>query len=124
MVQPLEAGVVRAIHVRDGQFVRAGDLLIELDPTAPEADAERLALEHTSALLQLARGQALLSALEGRGEPTLAVPSTVDAARRSEAQRLLSGQYAEYQTRRERVSADIARREAELLLCRLARVLA
>ncbi|HEX9328418.1 MAG TPA: biotin/lipoyl-binding protein, partial [Reyranella sp.] len=33
LVQPLEAGIVRAIHIRDGQRVRAGDVLIELDPT-------------------------------------------------------------------------------------------
>ena len=33
MVQPLEAGVVRAIHVRDGQTVKAGEVLLELDPT-------------------------------------------------------------------------------------------
>src|SRR5438046_8312253 len=33
VVQPFETGVVRAIYVPDGQPVKAGDLLIELDPT-------------------------------------------------------------------------------------------
>src|SRR5271156_3703766 len=33
-IQPLEIGTVRAIHVQEGQAVQAGDLLIELDPTA------------------------------------------------------------------------------------------
>ena len=32
VVQPFETGVVRSIQVQDGQAVRAGDLLIELDP--------------------------------------------------------------------------------------------
>src|SRR6202521_294021 len=32
-IQPFETGVVRAIHVRDGMAVKAGDRLIELDPT-------------------------------------------------------------------------------------------
>ena len=32
VIQPLDSGVVRAIHVTDGQDVHAGDLLIELDP--------------------------------------------------------------------------------------------
>lgn len=112
-VQPLEAATVKAIHVHDGQFVRAGEVLIELDPTAPMADADRLAAEHTAALLQLARGQALLAALESAGAPSLPPLKDVDATRRQEAVRLLQGQYAEYQTRRERVAADIARREAE-----------
>ena len=38
VVQPFETGVVRAIHVRDGQVVKAGDVLIELDPTINEAE--------------------------------------------------------------------------------------
>jgi len=38
VVQPLEIGVVRAIHVHDGQRVRAGDVLIELDPTISDAE--------------------------------------------------------------------------------------
>ena len=33
VIQPFETAVVRAIHVRDGQRVKAGDILIELDPT-------------------------------------------------------------------------------------------
>jgi hypothetical protein len=33
IIQPFESGVVSAIHVRDGQTVRAGDVLISLDST-------------------------------------------------------------------------------------------
>src|SRR5882762_9441086 len=33
VIQPFETAVVRAIRVQDGQTVRAGDILIELDPT-------------------------------------------------------------------------------------------
>ncbi|MDP3221713.1 MAG: biotin/lipoyl-binding protein, partial [Rubrivivax sp.] len=38
VVQPLEAGVIRAIHVRDGDKVTAGQVLIELDATSAAAD--------------------------------------------------------------------------------------
>src|SRR6201998_2930175 len=38
LIQPFETGVVRAIHVRDGQSVKAGEVLIELDPTMTEAE--------------------------------------------------------------------------------------
>src|SRR6516225_2417090 len=37
-IQPFETGVVRAIHVADGQRVRAGEVLIDLDPTINQAD--------------------------------------------------------------------------------------
>ncbi|MGC4397506.1 HlyD family type I secretion periplasmic adaptor subunit [Hydrogenophaga sp. T2] len=112
-IQPLEAATVKSIHVRDGQFVRAGDLLMELDPTAPEADAARVAVEHTAALLQRARGQALLAALAAGRAPALPRQPGVDGARQREAERLLQGEYAEYQSQRERIAADVARREAE-----------
>ena len=41
LIQPLEAGVVRSIHVREGQRVRAGDPLVDLDPTESEVDLDR-----------------------------------------------------------------------------------
>ncbi|MCK7490615.1 MAG: biotin/lipoyl-binding protein [Comamonadaceae bacterium] len=49
VVQPMESGVVRAIRVREGQAVAAGDILIELDPTEAEADEARLAAELAAA---------------------------------------------------------------------------
>lgn len=112
-IQPLETATVKAILVRDGQQVRAGDVLIELDPTAPLADSDRLGAEHVSASLQLERGQALLRALEGGGPPSLPALPGVPPERRLEAVRLLMSQHAEHQSRRDRVAADLARREAE-----------
>ena len=42
VIQPFETGVVRAIHVQDGQAVKAGEVLIELDPTINRAEQEHL----------------------------------------------------------------------------------
>lgn len=39
VIQPLETGVIKAIHVQEGQRVKKGQLLIELDPTLRQADA-------------------------------------------------------------------------------------
>ncbi|MDI6763616.1 MAG: HlyD family type I secretion periplasmic adaptor subunit [Thermodesulfobacteriota bacterium] len=40
VIQPRETGVIRAIHVEEGQKVKKGDLLIELDPTMSQAEVE------------------------------------------------------------------------------------
>jgi hemolysin D len=37
-VQPLESAIVKAVHVKEGDLVREGDLLIELDPTLNAAE--------------------------------------------------------------------------------------
>jgi hemolysin D len=38
LIQPFETGVVSAIHVHDGQSVKAGEVLIELDPSIAAAE--------------------------------------------------------------------------------------
>jgi hemolysin D len=43
VIQPIATGQVRAIHVRDGQEVKQGQTLIELDPTIAFAERDRLA---------------------------------------------------------------------------------
>lgn len=68
-IQPFEAGVVAAIHVQDGQVVRQGDLLIELDPTQQRADRDRVANEYRAVLVEAARLRALIA-----GDHTFATP--------------------------------------------------
>lgn len=55
VVQPFETGVVRAIKVRDGQMVQAGDALIELDPTMTEAERDHLRSDLVAEKLNIAR---------------------------------------------------------------------
>jgi hemolysin D len=66
VIQPFETGVVRAIHVRDGQGVHAGEVLIELDPTMNEAERNHLRSDLTSAQLDAAR---LTAALRKAADP-------------------------------------------------------
>ena len=42
VVQPLETAIVRAINVREGQKVHAGEVLARLDPTFSGADVSAL----------------------------------------------------------------------------------
>jgi hemolysin D len=61
LIQPLEAGVVRAILVHDGQQVRAGESLIELDPTITTAERDRVQGDLVAAQLDVARLRATLA---------------------------------------------------------------
>lgn len=114
VIQPMETAVVKAIHVRDGQAVQAGQVLIELDATSAAADSERLRNEVVTARLEALRAQALLTALASNTSPKLTPLTGVDAARLGAEQSQASGQHQEYQARRLQLQAEIARRQAEL----------
>ena len=117
VIQPLEASVVKAIAVHDGQVVRAGDLLVELDSTATHADLERLQREWWEAQADVGRAQALLA-----GTPLLPARPTGDLPpgagempaeiRRSE-QALLDSRFAEQRAKLGSLNADVARRQAD-----------
>jgi hemolysin D len=113
-IQPFETASIQAIRVTDGQRVRAGDVLIELDATTTAADSERLAGELAAAHLQVARGRAMLVSLDTAREPGMEAPMGVDALRLQQARQQLAGQWLEYTARLNRVLADTERRQAEL----------
>jgi hemolysin D len=113
-IQAFETATVKAIHVTDGQSVKAGEVLIALDATTTQADLAHITGELMAAGLQVARASAMLAALDGGKPPVLLRPPGVDAARLQEAQRLLLGQHDEYLAKLMRVEAEIGRREAEL----------
>lgn len=54
-IQPLETGVVSAIHVQDGDHVAAGQVLIELDRTVTQAERRRVLQDLILAQLDAAR---------------------------------------------------------------------
>lgn len=126
IIQPMETATVKAIHVRDGQQVKAGDVLIELDATTAAADVTRIGNDYLTTRLQAERSRAMLAAIgfaapsprrgEGRGEghPVLPPLPDVPENRRKHEQIILDGQYSEYQAKLASLDANIARREAEL----------
>ena len=72
-VQPLESSIVKAIHVKEGQRVQAGDLLLELDPTLSAAEFQADADKFGFNQLEQARLAAELThrsaQYEGIGQP-------------------------------------------------------
>jgi hemolysin D len=65
VVQPLDTGIVAAIHVNDGDHVKAGDVLVELNTTQAVADRDRYRRDLLQARLNLARLRGLAAALSG-----------------------------------------------------------
>src|SRR6516162_284660 len=112
VIQPFETGVVRAIHVRDGQSVRAGEVLIELDPTMNEAKRNHLRSDLTSAQLDAAR---LHAALSGAADPVAefrppeGAPANLVAMQRQ----FLASQESEFAAKLASLDRQRAQKEAE-----------
>ena len=103
-VQHKDGGVVNAIHVREGQHVRAGDVLIEL--SAPELKAAERAL--TSDYLTLLAQRARLLA-ERSGQRDFAPPAefaTLSPADRELAAQVMQLQRSEMHARSGSISAQ------------------
>ena len=114
IIQSFDTATVTAIHVADGQSVKAGEVLIELDAASTQADTRRLHQDLVSARLQAARARAMLEAIAAERARTIHVIEGVSKARREQEQAILDGQYGDFRARLTRIEADFARREAEL----------
>ncbi|MFC4291441.1 HlyD family type I secretion periplasmic adaptor subunit [Sphingorhabdus arenilitoris] len=66
VIQPIEIGAIRKIHVKNGQYVRKGDILVELDPTLASADTAQSTQTLLSAQVIKARNKALIDHMNGR----------------------------------------------------------
>lgn len=108
VIQPLEAGVVRSISVRDGQRVKAGEVLLELDATTTAADRDRLQREFWEAEADVSRVTATLS---GRAMPALGAQVPREVAANQHA--MLANRLAEHRSRTASLQADVARKQAE-----------
>jgi hemolysin D len=112
VIQPFEMGIVRAIHVRDGQQVKAGDVLVELDPTINESDRDHLRSDLMATQLEIARLKAGLAdmknPLDGFDPPVNATPAQVDMQRD-----YLIKQTAEYRAKIEGLDRQLEQKQAE-----------
>jgi hemolysin D len=112
VIQPFETGVVRSIRVQDGQAVKAGDVLIELDPTVNAAERDHLRDDLLAEQLNIAR---LHAALAGGDNPVADFTPHADAnpALISAQRQLLLNQVTEHRAKIAALARQQAQKEAE-----------
>lgn len=112
LIQPIEIGYVRAIHVRNGQHVTAGQLLVELDPTLAGADAAAAGAGLLNNELQSARNAALLAHLQGK--PAHFVPPSGTSAEIARTQQqFIASAVAEFEGERAGLAQRRVQHQAE-----------
>lgn len=117
VIQPAEVGVVKKILVADGQRVRAGEVLVELEAaaTATAAETERSRDALIAAKLESARYDALARAAQGlSSRPAFAPPAGVPKILAAAEARAMDSQYHEHRAKLAALDAEVAKRAAEV----------
>jgi len=119
-IQPLQKAVVQKILVTEGQTVKKGQPLIELDSTLTGADKNRSSGELKNLQLQLAvytaLNKALAQAATNNAAPALNLDSipTVTTSDQRLHEQLLQEQWLNYQARRSALLHGLTKTKAEL----------
>jgi hemolysin D len=108
-IASVEVASVRTIFVTEGQNVKAGDLLLELDAKAFEAEEHKAIAEVTAAHLEIARSRALIAAIDHHRLPALAPMSEAPKVQYEETRSQLTGQYLDYLARLTQLDGEITR---------------
>lgn len=119
LVQPLETSVIKAVHVKDGDHVVKGQVLVELDPTAANADKASLQEQLAAAQSEALRTRTLLDALsqpEPFAQTTVAtsLPTSRQTSTQAAVQAQLRAEWQDIRARFLKVDAEVMRRQAEI----------
>ena len=145
-LQPLEAGIVKRVLVKDGDAVQIGQVLVELDATNASADSASVQEQLSAATSEEQRASLLMTALrtgkaplpplplgevrgrDGAFEPHAASPSsgsglqaaarTASEGQRSRASPQLQAEWLDITAKLSKLSAEQSRRQAEIATVR------
>ncbi len=112
----VDVASVKALHVEEGQFVKAGDVLIELDTGMPDAERDKAEGDVTASKLQMARSRALIAAVDSLRPPQLPKISGISDDKWQAAKSHVEGQYQDFLAKLEKLDGDIQKFEQALPL--------
>ncbi|MEY2860683.1 MAG: hypothetical protein RL392_1141 [Pseudomonadota bacterium] len=125
VIQPLEASVVKAVLVKDGDKVKMGQVLVELDPTMAAADKTSVQEQLNAATSEELRTQALLQMLSKEKQyskeiralaPDLTIKNQTQTQNQInvQIQAQLQSEWQDIQAKLSKLQAEGQRRQAEI----------
>lgn len=108
-IASVDVASVHALHVVEGQFVKAGQPLLELDTSASDAERDKATGDAVVATLQAARSKALIKGVDTLSVPRLPVLDQVPQDQWRAEQSHLEGQYRDFRSKLDRIEGDIHR---------------
>ncbi len=126
LIQPLERSVVKQVLVKDGQHVKAGQALVELDPTSASADKATIDEQLKASVSDVIRSRTLLQALRTpqttvatlQGQLQKDIPAGWTAPEKKAAQAQLDAEWSDITAKLAKLGAEYRRRQAEIATVR------
>ena len=115
-IASVETAKVVGLFVEEGQHVKAGDLLIELDARASDSDHQKAEGDRQLALLQMERSKALLVAIQNNKPPILQPIKSVSEVHYQNELSHLADQWNDYTAKRAHLSSQVKRYSSALPL--------
>lgn len=105
----VDVASVKALYVQEGQQVKTGDVLIELDTSMSDAERDKAAGESFMSILEVAGARALISAIDSGRPPRLPQLSGITADKLATARLNLNARYTDFLAKLKRIEGDIER---------------
>jgi hemolysin D len=117
-IASVDVASVRAVYVVEGQTVKSGDVLVELDAGTFEAEERKAEGDVNAARVEMARSRALITAIDTNRPPVLAPIRGVPGEKFDEAKSQLAGQFRDYLAKLAKLDGEIERYSLVLPLAR------
>ena len=108
-IASVEIAKVVAVHVVEGDAVKAGDLLIELDARGSDSERDKADSVRQLAQLQMERSKALIHAVASDVPPVLGKVDGIEAVLHQSETRHVADQWNDYVAKRNRIASQIKR---------------
>ena len=115
-IQPMDTGRVTLINVRNGQHVKAGESLIELDPAEAIADERTSSTSHLAFKAEVLRRRASLQGVKNLSIeelPKIEWPETIPQTIRDREDRVLKGDLEQIRSSVQSIEAQSTQKERE-----------
>jgi hemolysin D len=115
VIQPLEGGKVAALRVENGQHVKAGDVLVELDPGDARADETDAAATLAAWRAEAVRRRAAIDAARENVAPAAAIawPADIPGENRAREDKVLDSDLAQLSSALASIEAQVAQKETD-----------
>jgi hemolysin D len=115
-IASVDVASVKALHVEEGQMVKTGEVLIELDSSSYDAERDKAVGDKASAVLEMARSKALIEAVDNLKPSKLPAVEGVPPEKWQAAKMQLEAQYRDFAAKLKRIDGEIRRYQLALPL--------